>query len=251
LMVRYKDDYRILCKSEKDCKETINCLQEALHEYCLQLNEDKTSIYQLPDGLFRTWRSKYHYVKIHNSKNIGFENFRELYLSVINIDRECPSTGVIDRFLNDIIVKKGYKPRFKFTKATGPKIIGLLLLLAELRNKAFPKILGIIESVLDNNQEKWIREVIGTHLGNYLEELSTNENRFRYLIIWILYFMKSNNLEKYIIKKHKYKDPIVKSIQSNRNHVFNECKDFKLFLGIKSARKQISMLRHLDVFEPQ
>ena len=64
--IRFKDDYRILVKSESDGKTVIKILQAALKEHNLELSDDKTNITQLPDGLFREWVSKYH--AIHPAK---------------------------------------------------------------------------------------------------------------------------------------------------------------------------------------
>lgn len=55
--VRFKDDYRILVNTESDAKRAIKFLQAALKEYNLEINEEKTGISRLPDGLFRGWVS--------------------------------------------------------------------------------------------------------------------------------------------------------------------------------------------------
>ncbi len=98
-MVRFKDDYKILVKSENDGRTVIKCIQKALREYNLQISEGKTSIHALPSGLFRNWVSEYHSVHPRKRKYYNWKSFRELYLSVLRIDSEFPGTGVIDRFL--------------------------------------------------------------------------------------------------------------------------------------------------------
>ena len=60
LVVRFKDDYRILAKSEQAGRSVVKKLQAALKEYRLELNDEKTQVPKLPDGLFRTWVSEYH-----------------------------------------------------------------------------------------------------------------------------------------------------------------------------------------------
>jgi hypothetical protein len=71
-----------------------------------------------------------------------------VYLSVIRIDKNNPGTGVIDRFLTDLINRKDYSVSVKLDSKSLSKTISLLLMLADLRIKAFPKILAIIESIL-------------------------------------------------------------------------------------------------------
>ena len=47
-----------------------------------------------------------------------------------------------------------------------------------------------------------------------------------------------------------YKDPITRSIFSNRGYVFKDRTEFKLFVGSKTAAKKTTMLQHLEVFNP-
>lgn len=250
LAVRFKDDYRILCQSESDAKLIVKSLQNALREYDLDLSEEKTVIHRLPDGLFRPWVSKYHASNPKPKEEYTYKQFKEVYLSVIATDREFPGTGIVDRFLADIVTKD-YKPNFAISKKTVPNIMSLLMMLATLRIKSFPKILGVIEAIMRSANNIWYTEQIGKYLANYLHTLASNERDNRYQIIWILYFLKSNKMEKFIVKKYAFKDPLVKSIQSNRNNLFGSCKDFKLFTGIKTVAKNKTLLEHLDVFSPQ
>ena len=250
LAVRFKDDYRILCQSESDAKYIIKCLQNALREYDLDLSAEKTTIDRLPDGLFRPWVSKYHAANPKPKDEYTYKQFKEVYLSVIATDREFPGTGIVDRFLADIITKD-YKPNFAVSKKTVPNIISLLMMLATLRIKSFPKILGVIEAIMRSANNVWYTVQIGKYLANYLHAFASNERDNRYQIIWILYFLKSNKMERFIVTTYAFKDPLVKSIQSNRNNLFGRCKDFKLFTGIKTTAKNKTLLEHLDVFSPQ
>ena len=250
LAVRFKDDYRILCESERDARALIKNLQEALKSYNLEISEGKTTVEHLPDGIFRPWVSRYHSVNSNPKNEYSYKQFKESYLSVIAIDRDLPGTGVVDRFLSDIITKD-YKPNFVVSKKTTLKIISLLLMLADLRIKSFPRILGVIEAILRSQNTTWYTNQIGNHLANYLDSLANSEKDNRYLIVWILYFLKSNKLDKFLKRKYAFKDPIVKSVYSNRSNIYNKCKDFKLFKGISKSAKQKSLLEHLDVFAPQ
>jgi hypothetical protein len=250
LAVRFKDDYRILCNSENDAKQIIKSLQSALREYNLDISEDKTTISRLPDGMFRPWVSRYHAANPNPKQEYTYKQFKEVYLSVVATDREFPGTGIVDRFLADIVTKD-FKPNFAVSRKTVPNIISLLMMLASLRIKSFPKILGVIEAIMRSADHPWYTDQIGMYLANYLNILSSNERDNRYLIIWILYFLKSNRLDRFIMKKYHFKDPLVKSVQSNRCNLFGNCRDFKLYVGILSSVKRKSLLEHLDVFSPQ
>ncbi len=247
--IRFKDDYRILVKSESDGKAVIKILQAALKEYNLELSDDKTAITLLPDGLFREWVSKYHAIHPVKKNKYSWKEFRELYLSVLRIDKECPSTGVIDRFLADITNKKG-RLKVSVFPSNIQKTISMLLMLGNLRIKAFPKIIAILESVIRTPFGISHKKEILEYLESYLNKLSEDEERNKYLISWISYFIVSNGFEREITFRPKYKDPVTRSIFNNRGAIFKACPDFKLFLGCKSAGKKVTMTEHLAVFDP-
>lgn len=247
--VRFKDDYRILVKSEADAKIVIKSLQAALKEYNLELSDEKTRITTLPDGLFREWVSKYHAAYPKRLKAFSWKQFRELYLAVIAIDRTCPDTGVIDRFLADITNSKG-KLKLWIGDFNLERVISMLLMLATLRVKAFPKVMAILEEVLKSPFGRLHQVQIVEYLESYLQRLSKEEERNKYLISWISYFLVSHDLVKHLSFNPKFKDPITRSIFNNRGVIFKNCKDFKLFVGCKAIAKKVSMFEHLDVFDP-
>jgi hypothetical protein len=247
LAVRFKDDYRFLCKSENDCRRIIKRLQNELKEFNLLLNEDKTRIKELPEGIFREWVSKYHQISPRKSKKLSFKQFKEFYLGVISIDKEHPGTGIIDRFIVDLADKE-YKPLISTEPKCLTKSISLLLLLAERRIKTFPKILGLIESMMIQSNRQDTRDLVEQYLKLLLKDLKINSEENRYLISWILYFLKSNNFS--APRMGKFNHPILDSIKSNKNLIFNSCTDFKLYRDISKTKKESSLSYHLDIFKP-
>ncbi len=247
--VRFKDDYRILAKSKSDAKRIIKILQTSLKEYNLELSDEKTSISRLPDGLFREWVSRYHAVHPRKQARYSWKEFREIYLSVIQIDRDCQGTGVIDRFLADIVSEKG-KLKVGVSEFNLERVISMLLMLGTLRIKSFPKIMAILESVLKSPIGIIHQAQIVEYLEQYLNTLSNEEERNKYLISWISYFLVSNNLHTLLSFRPSYKDPITKSIFNNRGSIFNHCKEYKLFIGCRTISRKVTMLEYLDVFNP-
>ena len=82
VVVRFKDDYRILAKDESSGRSTIKLLQSALKEYKLELHDGKTEFYSLPDGLFRNWRSEYYNINPEIKKIMILRDSRKyIYLS--------------------------------------------------------------------------------------------------------------------------------------------------------------------------
>lgn len=248
-VARFKDDYRILVKSEAEGRKVIQQLQAALKEYNLELSDDKTAIWKLPDGLFREWASMYHAVLPKKKKKYTWKEFRELYLAVLRIEKLCPETGVIDRFLADIVSQKGAL-RVSVHEFNFQTVFSMLFMLATLHVKAFPKVVAIIESVLKGPLGDVHRAEIVKYLEEYLSNLSEDEERNKYLISWIGYFLVSNRLLRYLPLKPRYKDPITRSVFNNRGALFTACKEYKLFRGCQAACKKVSMLEHLDVFNP-
>lgn len=246
--VRFKDDYRILVKSASDAKKVIKSLQYALREYNLELSDEKTRIFELPNGLFREWVSRYHAVHPEKRRRYSWKQFRELYLAVIDIDRSCPGTGVIDRFLADIVSRKG-NLKVELAARNLQKVVSMLLMLGNLRIKAFPKIMAIIEAVLKSRVGASHEIEIVLYLEEFLKRLSTEEERNKYLISWISYFLVSNGLKDHLSVDLRFQDPITRSIFSNKPGLFKERKEFKLFLGSKTAGKRTTMLEHLEVFD--
>ncbi len=250
IVVRFKDDYRILVRDESAGRTIIKALQAALKSYRLELNDEKTLFYSLPNGIFRDWVSQYHAANRLPRTYYSFRRFKETYLSVVAIDSANAGCGVIDRFLADIITKK-YRVRVKLDKRTLPKVLSLLLMLGSLRTKAYPKVLAIIEAILQSPFGKTHAVAIAEHLANHLSHLSEKEVENRYLIAWICYFLRANSLHDHMLAKYNYKDPIVRAAYTSRFTLYKHCKDFKVFLSVKQAAKKTSLLRHLDVFKPQ
>ncbi len=248
-MVRFKDDYRILVKTTEDGRRIIKMLQASLKAYHLELGETKTSVHALPEGLFRPWVSKYHSIHPRKRPSFTWKEFRELYLAVLRIDEEHPGTGVIDRFLADIVSKKG-QLKVPLTERNLQKALSMLLMLGKRRIKAFPKVMAIIEAVVRAPfGVRHVKEIV-EYLDVYLKVLSEDEDRSKYLISWVAYFLVSNNLKGHLSTKPKFKDPIIRSVFNNRGSVFKSAADFTLFEGCRSVGKRISMLEHLDIFNP-
>ena len=248
-MTRFKDDYRILVESDADGRRVIKLLQSALKNYDLELADEKTSLHELPDGLFRPWVSAYHAVHPRKRFRFRWKEFRELYLAVLRIDELHPGTGVIDRFLADI-VSRGGNLKVGVTDRNLQKAMSMLLMLGNRRVKSFPKILAIIESILRSPFGQQHSAEITSYLDTYLRRLSSDEPRNTYLISWIAYFLVSNNLKLRLNFSPRYRNPITRSVFNNRGSVFLDAADFKLFEGCRTAGKMRSMLSYLDIFNP-
>lgn len=247
--VRFKDDYRILVKSEHEGRKAIKLLQSSLKEYNLELSDEKTTISNLPEGLFRAWVSKYQSAMGFKPKVYSWKKFRELYLSVVRIDKECPGTGVIDRFLADVTQKNGI-PKVQYGKDNLQLIISMLLMMGTLRVKSFPKVLAILEAIIKSSVGVNHRGDIEEYIADFLLSLSCDEERNKYLISWLSYFVVANRIALPNGKRPQFKDPITRSIFNNRATIFKNRTDFILFRGVNKSARSVSLVKHLDIFNP-
>jgi hypothetical protein len=140
-----------------------------------------------------------------------------------------------------------YKPLFPVSTFHIEKTISLLLLMAERRIRSMPRILGLAEAMMIASGQTGAALAVERHLNNVLGELSKEPDENRYVISWLLYFLKSNGLT--VKKSVSYTDQILASIQSNRCKVFTGAKGFRLFRGVRTARRAGGLLKHLDVFK--
>jgi len=248
--VRFKDDYRILVKSDGDARSVIKALQSSMKEFNLELSDEKTKIALLPTGLFREWVSRYHAIHPRKLRSYSWKQFRELYVGVVEIDRACPGTGVIDRFLADIVSDRGFI-KLEIEEKNLERAVSMLLMLGSLRIKAFPKIMAILESIMNSRFGLAQERAILAYLESYLRSVSIEEERNKYIISWLLYFLVSKGFYRGMIDKPKFKNQITSSIASNRPLVFKNAQDFKLFRGCMVSGREVTLMRYLDVFNPQ
>lgn len=248
LALRFKDDYRFLCRTKEECRAATKLLQKGLKDFNLLLNEDKTEVSELPEGIFREWVSRYHLIRPRKGTRLTFKEFKELYLSVLRIDREVPGTGIIDRFIADI-TDDSYMPLFPVSSAHTNGISSLLLLLAQRRIKSFPRILGLLESMMVSANQPRVSATIENRVNKLLTEYAEAPEDNRYVISWLLYFLKSNKLA--VKTTEVFSDPVLASVQANRSSVFASAGNFRLFRGVRVARRSGLLLKHLDVFHPQ
>ncbi len=84
----------------------------------------------------------------------------------------------------------------------------MLLMLGSLRAKAFPKVMAIIDVVIKSPFGNIHHDEIVEYLESYLRELSLDEERNKYLIMWISYFFVSNGLKGAMTFKPNFMDLI-------------------------------------------
>ncbi|MDZ7801883.1 MAG: RNA-directed DNA polymerase [Trueperaceae bacterium] len=248
LAVRFKDDYRILCRTREVAMKVTKLLQAALREFRLQLNDGKTRISALPDGLFRVWRTRYDQLNPHPKSWYDIKRFEAVFKGVLEIDRHVPGTGVVDRFLADLVRRDGTL-RLRLNRRDVQRVVSLLLLLAKLRPKAYPKALAIVEALIKSPVGRARRDAVVSYLKGEFEALRQNEGEATYRLVWLAYFLASN---KYVSEEYKrsnaVRDPVLRVIWTSQPRAIWAHRDFKIAIGAIAAARETSLLWHLEVF---
>lgn len=249
LGVRFKDDYRFLCHSKEEANFIIKTLQYQMKEFNLTLNEDKSEVKELPEGLFREWTAEFQQFSLRYRKKIRYKAFEKSFRGTLKVDKSYPGTGVADRFLSELTSKK-HNLKLSFKEKDFMKAISLLLLLKEKRNKSFPQILAIIEKIIEqySGKKKLIKK-IKSALERLTKEKMDNENENQYDLIWLIYFVRSLDLFTISYPK-RVSSPLIKSLKANRMEFFKSTpKDIKLYETIKKPGKNKQLLEHLALFK--
>jgi len=251
LAVRFKDDYRILCQSKEDTNKIIRIIQKKLQDFNLSLNDDKSIVNELPEGLFREWTADYHQFSLRYKNKITYNRLEKSLRGTLNVDKQHKGTGVVDRFLSELS-SNTYNLKLDFNEKNLMKAISLLLLLKERRYKSFPQILAIIENIVDKYSSN---KSVMTKIKNAIESLFNEKMKSiednQYDLIWLIYFIKSNEL--FTIKFPKnFKSPLIKCLKANRSEFFKPLpSEIKIFESIKKKGSNESMLEHLAVFKKE
>ena len=244
--VRFKDDYRFLCNSKTDAETIIKVLQSHMRQFNLNLNEGKSDIRELPEGLFRQWTADYHKFTLRYKRKIVYKRFENTLLAVLQIDRNNSDTGVIDKFLSELTTKE-YKLKLKIKDKDVLKTFSLLLLLKERRAKSFPQILAIIELLFEQfkKDKAAIKRMTASIEKIFLDKMQ-NATDNQYDLLWLTYFVKSNGLFSFKWKG-KIKSELLQAMKSNSQTFFVD-PDSDLYATIKKSGKNTPLIKHLAIF---
>lgn len=245
--VRFKDDYRILCKSNEDWRKILKILQKFLFRYNLSLNDDKTIINAFPYWLYRPWIIEYN-SSLYSQKTesiLSFKEFEQLYFHAINIHKKYPATQILKKFLWNILNKNEIKVHIKDKKDT-IKFLGLIWNLRKHKVTCLPEILWIIEILLFNNRlsNKDLQSLFDSEIARLYD---SKETLWTYEIIWLSYFIKKHELS--FFKKsplNKSTIMIFKCLNYDKNHLFwNISKSItkaKIYTKLDESKKNFPLI---------
>jgi len=247
IATRFKDDYRILCNTETDAKEILKVLADELTEFNLLINESKTKILELPNGLYRQHDRAYH---PHSTRAIGkvpFKTFELTLLTALDIHKEYPGTSILEKFFGIQFSDNKSSRRKEIFKT-----LSLLVLAKRESEKILCHILSVIELIyLKYRTEFKLKEVIKDLIES--EIIKANEKKSIFELTWYLFYTRYLGLgitEKWInsaVTKELRENPFLKSMCTSKQKIYNDT-DIDLFSKPKDCRGVV-LARKLAVFE--
>jgi len=248
--VRFKDDYRFLCRSEDDARTITVSLQQCMQAYNLTLSEEKSYCLKLPEGLFRPWKAHYKNHSLSHRRSISYRVFERTLQSVLQIDVQISGTGIIDRFLSEL-TNDTYNLKLQLNDKQQRSALSLLLLLRERRAKTFPVILAIVESLLNKySQNQDLAMHIKNALLTMLQLKAAKPSENEYEILWLVYFLKTV-MRRQVDEIPNCLSPLIESVIKEERIFYDDFGDCELFAMPDLPIQTNHLLRHLAMFQRQ
>lgn len=239
LAVRFKDDYRILCNSEADAEKILKTLGKNLLVYNLSINENKTSIQKIPDGLYRKHDRDYFPHSLKNKKEITFKCFEHTLLIALDIHRKYPGTSILEKFISECFNKydsnKQKKLKIIFSQNEQQKIrqvkqvISLLFLVKRESEKLLCHVLSVSEQLYVTYGEEYsdLKMYLKSTIENEIDRASKKNSIFE--TVWLIFFSRylklginQNQLSKLIENLNIKENQIFKSILNSKQEIFRD-----------------------------
>jgi hypothetical protein len=251
---RFKDDYRILCKTESEAKLIIKILSDELINFNLLINEHKTKVLSLPDGLYRQHDREYHVYSLRESKKIPFKTFELTLLRALDIHKAYPGTSILEKFFSELY-DHDYELKVEFSKDGNSKwkqilkTLSLLMLLKRESEKVLCHVLAVCESIFDKHFSVSLKEQMKVMIELEIKKASAKKSSFE--LVWLVFFSRYIGLGitnfSELIDKGLMKNEFLSSIVSSKQMFFNDSK-VTLFLKPRDCR-DIKLVKRLAVFD--
>jgi hypothetical protein len=262
LAVRFKDDYRILCSSKEDAEKILKTISRRLQEINLTLNENKTSIFDLPDGLYRKHDRAYFPYSLRQSETISFKTFEHTLLIALDIHRNYPGTSILEKFFSEIFdSNRKLKIKFSDLKKTREKeikkSISLMFLVKRESEKILCHVLSIVEQLFLSYKKEFtdLKDFIKLTIVSEIKTASSRGSVFE--IVWLVFFsrfislgIKPEEFKLFIENELIISNQFYKTIFISRQEIF---KDSHVNLFKKPSDcwevKDFSLAKYLDIFD--
>lgn len=257
IAVRFKDDYRILAKNEDDAKTVLHRIAEELSEINLSLNERKTHITELPDGLYRAHDREYFPHSLRWRRQIPFKTFEHTLLIALDVHRRFPGTSILEKFMSELFSRKNnLKVKFSSKRLRKlnqvKKLISLLFLVKRESEKTLCHVLAIIQFVYleDKKLRPYLKEYLRAVIEWELKEASRKGSAFE--VVWYVFFSRYLGLgitkfSKMIESKQVSDNEFVRCMMASQDKLFPDS-GVQLFKKPSQCKDQL-LVDYLDVFK--
>lgn len=259
LAVRFKDDYRILCNKEEDTKKILNTISEELKKINLSLNETKTQIFSLPDGLYRPHDREYFPHSLREKSKVSFKTFEHTLFIALDIHRKYPGTGILEKFFSELLTEdKRLKVQFSKHERQHlvqlTKFISLLFLIKRESEKTLSHVISLIEIVYLAN--KPFKEKLKSFIKQIVEKelKAASDKNSAFDVVWYIFFSRYiglgiTNFKDLITNTKVVSNTFVQCMLKSQDEMYKDS-------GVKLYRKPseckgYSLAKRLDVFNHQ
>ncbi len=267
LAVRFKDDYRFLCNSESDAKQILKVLTKKLSGYNLSINENKTSIQKLPDGLYRKHDRQYFPHSLKNQEKITFKCFEHTLLIALDIHRKNPGTSILEKFISECFIKdnstKQKKLKIIFSKNSQKRIrqvkqvISLLFLVKRESEKILCHVLSISEQLYIHYCDEYpnFKKYLKSTIKNEISRASDKGSIFE--VVWLIFFSRylglginQEQLKELLNEVNIEENKFYKSILNSKQEIFKET-GIQLFKAPRHFKNDLefTLAKYLDIFD--
>lgn len=257
LAVRFKDDYRILCNTENDAKKVLSTISDELNKINLSLNETKTHIFSLPDGLYRPHDREYFPHSPKETSKLSFKTFEHTLLIALDTHRKYPGTSILEKFFSELLTKdKQLKVQFSTSERQClmqlTKFISLLFLVKRESEKTLSHVLSLIEIVYLTNRryQNTLKPFMKKIVEKELVAASNKNSAFD--VVWYIFFSRYiglgiTNFRSLITNEKVANNTFVQCMITSQDKLYSDS-------GVKLYRKPSeckgeSLAHRLDVFK--
>ncbi|EMH4164295.1 RNA-directed DNA polymerase [Pluralibacter gergoviae] len=252
--VRFKDDYRILCNDESDAKKILKAIADELLQYNLNVNESKTKVTKLPNGLYREHSKNYYPYSLAGRDSFSFRDFEQAALKAIDIHNAYPGTSILNKFLSELTKKEKLLVTFSKSKAKKfkeiKKLISLLFMIKRESEKVMSAVLSIVDIIFLEYRKTFpeLKVFIKDIIVGDIKRSSENDSVFD--VLWLVFFAKFRSLgigdtgkliDSDFIKRNDFYKCAVQG-----KKIFKD-EDYPLFTSPKNLKESL-LITYVDLF---
>ncbi|MBM4054733.1 MAG: hypothetical protein FJ264_08700 [Planctomycetes bacterium] len=251
---RFKDDYRILCNKEEDAKIILKELADELVSFNLLINEHKTKVLTLPEGLYRHHDREYHPHSLRDKATVPFKTFELTLLKALDIHKAFPGTSILEKFFSELYTdNQELKIEFSADANTRRKqllkTMSLLMLLKRESEKVICHVLAVCEAIYNEYKTKLLQKQIRELVESEIKKASDKRSVFE--LVWLVFFSRYIGLGitdfAALISSENMTNLFLTSMITSQQKVYTDSK-IALFIKPKECRGE-SLVKRLAVFD--